>query len=344
MFGQLPKLFDRNFATGYFLPVATFLSVSLIVVNGFGLLPAVLDINTVGQVDVLVGSTLIGLLSWLGGICLLAMNRDILRLMEGYGHLNPARLLAVVERRRYRRIKQQISRLDEQYSSCITQDKVVPEDLRQERSQLMRKIVERFPDQEQWLLPTPFGNIIRAFEVYPRVMYGLDSIPGWNRLLAVIPEDYRGLVDDAKAQVDFWMNLWLLSLMALIEYAALAIYTAQVKAVWFLPAAVCVTLVASSRARSSAGEWGDLVKSSFDVFLPELRKKLGFTDPAGADEERRLWRGFSQAIIYGLPECLPEHTELSTDADRTATNTRASLLSLVKLALDRITSRWRRPR
>ena len=76
----------------------------------------------------------------------------------------------------------------------------------------------QFPDEEAWLLPTSFGNTIRAFEVYPRVMYGLDAIPGWLRILAVIPKDYRESVDNAKAQVDFWLNLWFLSILMIFEY------------------------------------------------------------------------------------------------------------------------------
>jgi hypothetical protein len=62
-------------------------------------------------------------------------------------------------------------------------------------------------------LPTRFGNAIRSFEVYSRIIYGLEAIDGWPRLLAVIPADYRQAIDDAKAQVDFWVNIWMGSLL-----------------------------------------------------------------------------------------------------------------------------------
>jgi hypothetical protein len=341
MFGQLPKLFNRNFAIGYFLPVAAFFAASLVLINGYGLLSAVLDVNDVGQIDILVGSTLIGLISWLGGISLLAMNKGIIRLMEGYGRYNPIRLFDVLERHRYRKIKQEISRLDKEYLAHLSQNEPIPQELRQKRNRLMRIMVERFPDDERWLLPTPFGNIIRAFEVYSRVMYGLDAVPGWNRLLMVIPEENRGLVDDAKAQVDFWVNLWLLSIVALIEYLGFVACTTQVKAYWFPVLAFCAALIGFSRASSSAIEWGSLVKSSFDVFLPELRKKLGFTEPSNEDAEKSQWCEFSQAIIYRLPKRLPTRIEQPPNGDidqAAAAVEQMSSMDLVKVVMQRIFS------
>ena len=62
------------------------------------------------------------------------------------------------------------------------------------------------------LLPTSFGNIIRVIEIYPRVMYGFESIEGWARLLAVIPTDYRNLINAAKSDIDFWINIFFLAL------------------------------------------------------------------------------------------------------------------------------------
>ncbi len=307
MFGKLPELFDRDFAIGYFLPTATFMVVSLALVNGFGLLPAVLVVNTAIQVDVLIGTTtIIGLASWLASVFLLATNRDILRLIEGYGRLNPIRLFGKIEKRRYERLREGISKLDEEYSRCISEGKEFPMELRLKRKQLMEETVERFPDEDHWLLPTSFGNTIRAFEVYPRVMYGLDSIPGGTRLQGVIPEEYRRLVDSAKTQMDFWVNLSLLSLIAAVEYIGLAVFTNQVKVLWFPFVTLIIVLGAYSRATSSAAEWGKLVKSSFDVFLPELRKKLGFPSPATLEEEQSLWLKFSQSVIYRDPQSMPD--------------------------------------
>jgi hypothetical protein len=52
------------------------------------------------------------------------------------------------------------------------------------------------------------------------------------------------------------------------------------------------------KSTSAALEWGNYIKASFDVFLPELYKKLGFKYPLTRDEERENWMRFGQAIIY----------------------------------------------
>ncbi|BDA75954.1 hypothetical protein CAL7716_101200 (plasmid) [Calothrix sp. PCC 7716] len=52
------------------------------------------------------------------------------------------------------------------------------------------------------------------------------------------------------------------------------------------------------KSTSAALEWGNYIKASFDVFLPELYNKLGFNSALTRDEERENWTRFSQAIIY----------------------------------------------
>ncbi len=177
--------------------------------------------------------------------------------------------------------------------------------------QINLDLAERFPDEECWLLPTSFGNINRAFEAYPRVMYGLDAIPGWNRLIAVIPKDYYTVINDSKSIMDFWVNLWALSWVVVFEYVALLIYKYKgaIPIVWFPFAAVGISFIFFWRAKIAALEWGGFVKASFDVFLPMLYEKLGFPFPENREEEQGIWRKFSQAIIYRSPDELPQRGE-----------------------------------
>ncbi len=302
MLGKLPEIFGRNFAIGYFLPAAIFIATSLCILNQIGILNTTIYINNINEIDVLIWTSLFGLGSWGGGILLLAINRDIIRFMEGYGRFNPAHFFQGFERRRYRKLNEEILELNKIKSE---QKDFTPE-LNKKRNQLMTKLVERFPDEEDWLLPTAFGNTIRAFEVYPRVMYGLDSIPGWTRLLAVIPADYRNLVDSAKTQLDFWVNVWILGFVILLECTGFAIYSCHVSIVLFLLAAIVVMMISYLRAVSAANGWGNLIKSSFDVFLPELYKKLGFHDPTDKEAEKMVWTKFSQAIIYRHTKSMPK--------------------------------------
>lgn len=338
MFSELPKLFDRNFAIGFLLPAIIFIIISSRPLADIGLFPKSYSFEK----EILTITTITALMSWLCGIFLLVINRDIYRLLEGYGKLNPAQAFAFIERRYYRRVCQKLANIDnenkklneklteinikfemlEKELSLIdigstikrTQDgiKETIREAEKEKRKIQKALLkntnkkiefallksERFPDDEDWLLPTAFGNTIRAFEVYSRVMYGLDAIMGWERLIAIIPKDYRTFIDSAKAQTDFWINLWFLSLILLCEYILTLIKIRNFNLFWFIPITILLAFFTAYRARIAAVEWGNYIKASFDVFLPELYEKLGFHSPSSRDEERRNLTRFSQAIIY----------------------------------------------
>jgi hypothetical protein len=151
-------------------------------------------------------------------------------------------------------------------------------------------------------LPTRFGNKIRAFEIYPFVIYGLDAIPGWSRLLAVIPAVYRQTIDDSKAQVDFWVNVLFGSWLTLFLYGALAVAHRAAPQPWLPALALVVAWFSSYGARQAVGEWGSLVMSAFDLFRADLCKNLGLKMPPSIHEEREMWVLMSQVMVYRSKE------------------------------------------
>ncbi|HLO18045.1 MAG TPA: hypothetical protein VK206_24655 [Anaerolineales bacterium] len=307
MFGELPKLFDRNFVIGFFLPVAIFVIFSLLIVSPYAFGALAIDFL---KTDLLAGTTAIGLglFAWVGGIILLAINRDLYRFMEGYGKYNPLKLLRVfgwMEKRRYRKAVKELEKLDDEYRECIRLHQKFPVESNTKRNEVMRQLAEEFPDEEKHLLPTPFGNVLRSFEIYPRVMYGFEAIDGWGRVLAVIPKDYLELIDAARAQVDFWVNLGVVFILLQIEYISLAFITWTPMKEWVVLLFIALGTLAPLRATSSAREWGDFVKSAFDIYRFDLLESLGIDIPKTREEERELWTEYSQAIIYRLPETLP---------------------------------------
>lgn len=296
MFSELPKLLGRDFAIGFFLPAALFVAACLGLDRAFpSAFPRLDGVPT----DVL-GAAALLFATWMWAVLLLALNRSLQRLLEGYGGLNPFRLLAPLEKRRLARLTARIDQLD----AAIRKDPDAARALNAERGELMRRRVKEFPE-ERHLLPTRFGNILRAFESYPRLMYGLDDIPGWLRLLAVVPKDYRGLVNDAKSLTDFWMNLHLQSFVLVIVYGAAAAVTRSIEIPWFPILFLAVAWLALRRARVAALEWGEMVKAAYDVFLPRLRTSMQFPAPATPAEEEKLWKQFSTAVIYRHPDYLP---------------------------------------
>lgn len=301
MFGELPKLFERNFAIGFLLPITTFILISFNLLENFGLL----NVNLLNSLEqkTLVEITTVVLFTWLSGIILLVINRDLYQILEGYGRLNPFQIFKVLEKNRYLALERNIVELETKYKKLreLKNQQEVESSLLKllvELAELKQKKAICFPDDETWLLPTAFGNTMRAFEIYSRIMYGLDAIPGWERLLTVIPKDYRALIDDAKAQTDFWINMWFLSLLLALEYILILLLTQRYILIWVFPVAILSALFAAYRARIAAIEWGHYIKASFDVFLPELYTKLGFPHPLNRTEERSNLIRFSQAIIY----------------------------------------------
>jgi hypothetical protein len=297
VFGELPKIFDRNFVIAFFLPAAIFVVSSIGLFAGFGLFPSLISFL---RTDVLQGATTLGIASWLLGVLLLVLNYSIYRVLEGYGKYNPIRYLKKYERRRYNKLQRAITRLRAEIREADAsgeEEKVLVE-LENKRDALLRKKAEEFPSDPSRLLPTAFGNALRAFEDYPSDMYEVDSIVVWVRLLAVIPKDYRDLLGTAKAQADFWVNLWLLGWLFAIEYLVMSIYSLQLRMIWVPFVSIAFALIAASSAKSAAIQWGDYVKSSFDLFLPKLHTKLKLPQIDKIKDERALWTRFSQMVIY----------------------------------------------
>jgi hypothetical protein len=309
LFSDLPNLFGRDFAIGFLLPVALLIPFSFLVADGFGnaSIHAHLEgVQNLQDKPILLGATIFVFVLWFGAVTLLALNRTIIRLKEGYGRWNPARVWSFFEKRRFKSLQKRLRDLD--HEVLLAKSHSLMEDLaslRPRRNDIAIELAESFPDQERYLLPTAFGNTIRAFEVYSRVMYGLDAIPLWPRLLMIMSEDVRALVDAAKAEMDFWLNLWVMGLVLLAEYLALAVSTQNRGNLSLLLFVFILIPLSSNRARGAAAGWGEMVKAAFDVHLSALRDKFEMQEQGNRDTERQYWDKLSAALTYRRQEYLP---------------------------------------
>jgi len=147
------------------------------------------------------------------------------------------------------------------------------------------------------------------------VMYGFEGIDGWPRILAVLPKEYRELIDDAKAQVDWWVNLGVMSFVFLVEVWYTIFSKWGLSPGWIyttfnilIPLGIFVLLnhILLWRATSAAVGWGDYVKSGFDIYRFTLLESLGIDPPKTRKAEKALWTRFSQAILFRSPDSLPD--------------------------------------
>jgi hypothetical protein len=315
LFGEIPKIFDRNFLVAYFLPTFGLVAASLGFVHGLSLLAIAGDAVKLGAFGIALPLIL--------AVLLLALNRPLFQLFEGYGRCNPFRLLGAFSRIRHETIDTAKRSAEREVKKA---EGAALAQLARRYENIRSELAERFPPSRDSLLSTFFGNAISSFEEYSRAMYGFDAVEGWPRLLAVIPKDYRDLIDSSKADTDFWVNLRLASFLLSADYIFSKLYMkldvpreilGELPPLWphhltiwpsgltLLSAALILCWWSARRATRSAIEWGVMVKSSFDVFLPDLYSKMGFTPASSANDLNATWNAFSQAIVYRLPDVMP---------------------------------------
>jgi hypothetical protein len=290
LLGRLPGLFDKRFVVSAFLPAVAFSIASLWLATDLGLV----DIGALWAYATTEGEILGGagilLALWLLALSLLAANNFIIRRLEGYGPWRRLGWMMWWERRKFRRLRDRIAA-------------AAKGSLEQRRLQSLRATL--YPPREEELLPRAFGNVVRAFESYAPEVYGFEATRGWTRLLAVLPQDFRQVVDDARSQVDFLAHVWALSWLFLGEYFVLGAWTGKLASVWFPVGALVSIRLSSWRAWHAAVGWGETIKAGFDVFLPELRRRLGLPRPTTREEEREMWAQFSEAFLTGDRKWLP---------------------------------------
>jgi len=294
MTGKIQDVIGRNFAVGFFLPAAVFAFYTVIQLHVYDIVTLEVLWNiAIDEQNPLVGVFLFFVV-WLVAISLLAANNWIIRRKEGYGLPHG---LVWWQRKK---LKLLLDALRDRESNGV--------DSRPIRQQLASSFAyhKDLLDHERLLLPTTFGNIVRAFEAYPRVMYGFEATRGWARLLAVIPKDYRQIIEGVKAELDFLVNIWALSWLFILEYFVLAWISDWTFASAWFPVGACLSAwLASYWSRGAALRWGEIVKGAFDLYLPELRRQLELPETTSREAAAALWNRFSEAFLFRDPDKLP---------------------------------------
>jgi hypothetical protein len=308
MISTLPKLADRNFVVGFLLPALLAVTAAAWVFPEFS---ALAPLRTPSISDKQLSDlAYVVLTMWLAGVLLMAANHTMYRMLEGY--LPPVSWLAplrVWHRRRFRKLRRQH---DAAMAKWTEAERAGEHSSRGqlESARLRLRLLAHYPDDEAEVLPTAFGNVLRAFEVYPRQVYGADAIPVWLRLVSVVPKDYAAQVNGARAQVDCFVNIAFLSAgLALGALAAAAVYTIAdtatgqdtIRRIIAAAIAIVVSLLSYRSAVARAMLWGDTVKATFDCYLPALVAQLGYAVPPTEAERRAFWEDFNEKVLYRYP-------------------------------------------
>lgn len=299
MFSEFTKPFSLHFVVGFFLPVVLLFVVLSVVTGVVAPTDALTVWIAIQGIGILSGISLVLLAAWFIALILLVTNMQVISLLAGT-YLAGVKPLLVLERRRFRRLQGKLAKAKTKYRQERDAGRVLPA-TEAEYTWLLTYRHRSFPPEDEDLWPTQFGNVIQAFEFYSCKMYGLNALPAWPRIIPLVPEDHREMINQDKSYVDFAVNLLVLMVLAIMGYCAYAAVTGHAPIWWIL---IVLSLIAWGSYRMAVGaafEWGDAVKAVFDLYRGELLQRLGIPAPGDAAEEKALWIRMSQAFSYWQP-------------------------------------------
>jgi hypothetical protein len=183
----------------------------------------------------------------------------------------------------------------------------------------------QFPPSKNLIMPTRFGNILKAAETYPVTRYKIDSVQLWGRLSHIIPDTSMEKIDHASNQSLFLLNSSLLTSLFIVLCIAATIYQAvllyaklnnlillpsltptldagfyQEKIIIYPLLALFSSVIAWFFYEASlinVSQFGDMIRASYDLYRFKLLEALHFPLPENLKEEREWWLMTSQFMV-----------------------------------------------
>jgi hypothetical protein len=166
------------------------------------------------------------------------------------------------------------------------------------RARALGEKFERYPADDEEILPTVLGNAIRRFERFGPVHYGLDQQRLWYELMATAPERVGKQVDQMRTAVDFFVGLLFGQL--LVALAAVAtIYFDPARRGWLAfgaLAAIIVAILSYRGAVVATDEWSYAVQALLNVGRSPLANALSLKLPRDVKAEQDMWKSVGQFL------------------------------------------------
>lgn len=265
------------------------------------------------------------------GLTLSSLNTFIYKILEGYFLFERLFKTRQRQRRKARQSRRRLEQIETEICELEAngQDDSCLEELKAEQYYIAAELDQRYPPDEEAILPTGFGNIFRAAENYSAMRYGIDAVRVWPRLIHVMPAEYYEKVEQSNNNLAFLTNCSVLSL----TFALLSLMAAGYQLIarqyalkgagellYFLPLDPSRIEVYTQRAiiymglsgvafifswvfyKASfplANQYGNLIRSAFDLFRFDLLSQLKLKLPEDSVEEYTMWRKVSEFIAVG---------------------------------------------
>ncbi len=262
------------------------------------------------------------------GFTLTALNTFVLKLFEGYvffhripfmynwmlrnQHKKANSLL-----RRQATLKKRIQVLEECFNETDRTRKII-RNLKQEYYTITSEYDHTYPPNLGEILPTQFGNILKASELYPGTRYGLDGVEFWPRLIHVIPDEYQQKIDNSRNELSFLVNMSILSIVFYLLCIIAMFYTLAAapdtlsgasllfdtlgKALRYVVAGLIglgFNMFFNRASIFSVSSFGLMIRSAYDLFRIDLLKQLRVKRPANSIEEFAMWKNLNEFVVLG---------------------------------------------
>jgi hypothetical protein len=169
------------------------------------------------------------------------------------------------------------------------------------RSVAARLLDRRFHESRDRLLPTRFGNALRAAENYSYTRWGLDGVAVWPRIDAMLSDREQELHTNAMSDLSFFVNGTLGALVIGVVVLVDAVLNSSLDGwewLWYVGPFVAAYLLYRA-AIGSAERLGTERRASIDVHRGELYERLGVVDVNSHNDERNVASAVNQFLLYG---------------------------------------------
>jgi hypothetical protein len=158
-----------------------------------------------------------------------------------------------------------------------------------------------YPLDENNVMPTRLGNILRAAEDHAFHRYRINAVIVWPRLYVVLPDQVTAAIAVAKTPLDF---MAVIGAMASV-FAVCGTVIAAILLPWYTALAcfgggLAVFWLAYMGAVQAARPYAQLIRAAFDVHRGLLLDAAGLSRPQTLAAERSQWERISDLWYRGV--------------------------------------------
>jgi hypothetical protein len=172
-----------------------------------------------------------------------------------------------------------------------------------------------YPRDEDDIMPTRLGNVLRRHERLAGSEYGLDAITVFRHVALVAPPERLGYLNDQRQLLDLSVRMCATSILA----ALIAVAALWRHGPWLLVALVpyAVAYLSYRGAVVVAGEYGAAFSTIIDLDRFALYDQLRMPRPKNSEDERRQNENLVRVLSHDDPEVVRyEYPPVTAGADQ----------------------------